>query len=78
MVSLTTRLCPRTFLAVQSLAKKANKTESAWLREFIENSVDVHTEPVPEEDINALTIALGLECQGRSKKSRKNPWYKFW
>ena len=67
--SLTTRLPAREFLAVQILAKKNNMTESAWVRDVLCNTVDIHTTEVPEEDIERLKSATV-----RHRKVKKQSW----
>lgn len=75
MISLTTRLSVRDFLAVKQVAKKQGLTESAWVRWLITNSVDIHTEPVDEVEIH--DFLLDQECCTHFRKPRKKqPWWK--
>lgn len=55
--SLTTRLPPRDFLAVQLCAAEKNMTESAYVRWLVSNSVDVQQMPVPEDYLIRLKSA---------------------
>lgn len=69
MISLTTKVHPRTYLAIRSLSAKANKTESAWLRNLIEDDVAVHTEPVNEAE---LDILVAMQSEKKEKKAKRN------
>lgn len=69
MISLTTKVHPRTYLAIKSLSAKANQTESAWLRNLIEDDVAVHTEPVNEAE---LDILVGMLSAKKEKKAKRN------
>jgi hypothetical protein len=70
MISLTTKVHPRTYLAIKSLSAKANQTESAWLRNLIEDDVAVHTEPVNEAELDILVAMLMIEK--KKKKAKRN------
>lgn len=69
MISLTTKVHPRTYLAIRSLSAKANQTESAWLRNLIEDDVTVHTEPVNEAE---LDILVSMMSEKKEKKAKRN------
>lgn len=69
MISLTTKVHPRTYLAIRSLSAKANQTESAWLRNLIEDDVAVHTEPVNEAELDILVAMLS---EKKEKKAKRN------
>lgn len=69
MISLTTKVHPRTYLAIRSLSAKDNQTESAWLRNLIEDDVAVHTEPVNEMELDILVAMLS---EKKEKKAKRN------
>lgn len=60
LVSVTTRIPPRDFIALSSIAKRNNKTVSGHLRWLIANNMDVYTEAVPEDAIRELLSKKGI------------------
>ena len=58
LVSLTTRIPPREYLAIGILSKARNQTPSEWLRIMICNDVEIVATPVPEEELIQLKSAV--------------------
>lgn len=74
LVGVTARIKVRDALAIESLAKKAGLTESAYLRKMIENDVAILTEAVDEGRLIELQDAVNAPRPAK-KKMTKTPWW---
>lgn len=72
--SLTTKVAPRVYLAVEKLAKHRNLTESALLREILTGYKPIADTYVSDEEIEQYRFAVSK----RKPKAKKRPWYVRW
>jgi hypothetical protein len=70
-VSLTTRVPPKTFLAISKLSKEHSLTESAYLRQMLLSQPCISKIDISANEVEELMLTL----RKRTKKSRKS-WIK--
>jgi hypothetical protein len=70
-ISLSTKVPPKTFIAISKLSKSHNLTESEYLRQMLLSQPCISKVEVSADEIQELSLTI----RKRTKKSRKS-WIK--